>query len=211
MAETTYTTNNPHRPEVNLDFTDMLLKFDVDDAVAVSTWKGFLFLFETRHFNPSDQRSERVASQFQQGQQRWKVLDYQKCSTVVCHFQQVSFVLLVCLAQGHTGFFDGSYTDFFHPQTSRQGLANFHQRRQSSLRLAHQRFGHRRLRQADVFGLLWLHDCLFRVLVASIARIIQPRHGIEIRVYRVELHSPKDFIILVAIPQETANHAVKVP
>mmetsp|Transcript_25678 Transcript_25678/g.60372 ORF Transcript_25678/g.60372 Transcript_25678/m.60372 type:complete len:548 (-) Transcript_25678:638-2281(-) len=211
MAKAVHTANGPHGPQMNLNFTNVLLEFHINDTIPVSTRLGLVIRLERRHFHTTNQGSKRITRQFQHGQKRRKILHHQQGPTKVRHLEDIPIVLLFRLAEGGRHFLDGSHSHFFHAQAARQGFANFHERRHDGRGLVDQILCHLRTRHGGVFLQVGLNNFLVGIFVSVIAIVGQTRHGVEVGIDRIQLHPTKDFVVLVSIAQERTNHAIKVP
>ena len=71
--------------------------------------------------------------------------------------------------------------------------------------------GHFGTTHGFVFRQVLLNDCLIGIDISIVTRIVESRHGVQVRIDRIKLHLAKDFIVLATIAKETANHPIKVP
>lgn len=111
MPESINSTYDPHGPYVNLDLTNMLFQLKIDFAVTVSTRQCSMIRFECRKLHSTNKRAERISSQLKECQQRRKILDNEKCSTVILNFQDITFILLFRFANGRRNFLDRTFID----------------------------------------------------------------------------------------------------
>mmetsp|Transcript_1331 Transcript_1331/g.3269 ORF Transcript_1331/g.3269 Transcript_1331/m.3269 type:complete len:626 (-) Transcript_1331:95-1972(-) len=211
VAETVHPAHNPHGPQVHLNFANVLLEFQVDDTVSVTARFGRMVRLQRRQLDAADQRAEGVAGQFQQCQQRRKVLDDEHGATKVRDLQQVTLVLSLGLAQCSRCLLDRSDADLFHSQASRQRLANFDKCRGRLFGLLHQGLRHLRSRHVIVFRQVALDDGLVDILLGLFTRIVQSCHGMEVGVHGIQLQLAEDLIVLALVTQQGADHAVEIP
>mmetsp|Transcript_18471 Transcript_18471/g.39950 ORF Transcript_18471/g.39950 Transcript_18471/m.39950 type:complete len:273 (-) Transcript_18471:1487-2305(-) len=205
MTESIHTANHPHWPKVYLNLANMILQLEVDNAIAIPPRFRTAIRLERRKLDTSNQRTERIACQFQQCQQCRKVLDDEQSATVIGNLQHVPLVLLFRLAQCRTGILHGTNAHLLHSQAASQRLANFHE-------AGERHFGTLDqipcdCRAAHVVVLVACH--LGQRFVGAdipphghvVAGIVQSRHAVEVRIDRVQLHPSEYLIVLPAIAQ----------